>query len=133
MRRHASSLVLLLVLTGCNGAVGSPTMASGKPVHVVPVVGRAHDALAPSVPGCEPWPTTAPATADGWPTYFGCANALNLVRMVADPRELTHPKPSAPADGDRMGQAVDAQRNGKAKPLPVDQIAPIQQRLGLGG
>ena len=123
-------LLGLVLLGGCAGLVNSPDPAIGKPIEVT--AGPA-GSVATRIPGCEGWPSPRPVQGDPWVANFGCANALNLTRMVSDPRELALPKAIAPADGDQSSRAVDALREGRSKPLPVDQIAPIQQRQATGG
>jgi hypothetical protein len=48
---------------------------------------------------------------------FGCANALNLRLMVADPRDLERGAALAPASGDAAFAAAERHRLGEVKPL----------------
>lgn len=47
----------------------------------------------------------------------GCANALNLARMVADPADLLHGRPAGPADGAAAVRAIERYRRGQVTPL----------------
>ncbi|MEQ9123780.1 MAG: CpaD family pilus assembly lipoprotein [Alphaproteobacteria bacterium] len=48
---------------------------------------------------------------------FGCATADNLARMIADPRELSVGRPTAPASGPHAAGAVARYNTDKVKPL----------------
>jgi len=48
---------------------------------------------------------------------FGCATADNLARMVADPRDLSVGRPTAPASGPHAAGAVARYNTDKVKPL----------------
>jgi pilus assembly protein CpaD len=48
---------------------------------------------------------------------FGCANAVNLGLMVADPRDLVEGRDSGHSDGERAAAATRRYREGKELPL----------------
>ena len=46
---------------------------------------------------------------------FGCATARNLGLMVAEPRDLEAGRDPGPADGERLGDAIERYRNDQVK------------------
>jgi outer membrane protein OmpA-like peptidoglycan-associated protein len=72
-------------------------------------------------PGCPDWSQPTAMNAGNLPTSnFGCATSLNLVRMLADPRELVRGAPLGPADGTREAAAVARYRADDVKLLQVE-------------
>lgn len=61
--------------------------------------------------------------ASGLPR-FGCASALNLRLMAADPRDLQRGSPLAPAAGDAALTAVERYRSGQAKSIDGNTTSP---------
>ena len=55
----------------------------------------------------------------GVPLPFGCANALNLRAMIADPADLTHGQPVLPPVGEPAVRAIGRHRDGQPVPLPA--------------
>jgi pilus biogenesis lipoprotein CpaD len=49
----------------------------------------------------------------------GCADVANFGMQIADPRDLAQGRPLGPADGDRLGRAVDGYRTGEREYLPT--------------
>ena len=49
---------------------------------------------------------------------FGCANALNLRAMIADPADLSDAQPVPPPVGEPAVRAIGRHRDGQAVPLP---------------
>lgn len=69
-------------------------------------------------PRCPDW--RKPAKADYGNTQasnFGCADAVNLGMMVADPRDLVEGRSMGGASGDAAAAAVKRYRDGKVMPL----------------
>jgi type IV pilus biogenesis protein CpaD/CtpE len=64
------------------------------------------------IPGCS-----REAAAAGRPLPFGCANALNLAAMVADPDDLRRGATMAPPRGPAATRAVERHRADKVPPL----------------
>ena len=62
---------------------------------------------------CGNWPEDMTKTAQNT-TYenFGCSQQNNLAAMVADPRDLIRPRPTAPSDAMRRSKAFDKYREG---------------------
>ena len=54
--------------------------------------------MAATVPGCPDWRDKDLPSTDGMSSNYGCADAVNLAAMVADPTDLLHGK-SAGANG----------------------------------
>ena len=67
-----------------------------------------------STPNCPDW--TKPGESD-WTnrtsSNLGCANAVNLGLMVADPGDLIRSRPITPGDGQRGAEQVQKYRTGK--------------------
>lgn len=72
-------------------------------------------------PNCPDWSRPSAAnSANVTTSNFGCATAVNLVRMVADPRDLARGQPLGPADGAHAAGAVERYRADEVKPLKVE-------------
>ena len=72
-------------------------------------------------PNCPDWSRPSAAHPANLPTSnLGCATSLNLVRMVADPRDLVRGATLGPADGRRAADAVSRYRADDIKPLNVE-------------
>lgn len=70
------------------------------------------------LPACPDW--SRPLAPDPWNQPFsnlGCANAVNLGLMVADPADLASGRSLGPADGAREAEAVVRYRTDKVKEL----------------
>ena len=77
------------------------------------------------LPPCPDW-TKFPGTnyANTVHSNFGCATAINLGLMVADPADLASGRKIGPADGEYAAAAVERYRKG--------EIKPIQSQLSTG-
>lgn len=84
--------------------------------------GNAAPPGAAGIPGCTPEAARAGAALP-----FGCANALNLEAMLADPAQLETPAPLAPPVGDPAIRAVEQLRRGDAPPPPPTPTAAAPQ------
>lgn len=72
-------------------------------------------------PNCPDWSQPSAAHPANLPTSnFGCATTLNLVRMVADPKDLLHGAPLGAADAAHAADAVRRYRADDIKPLNVE-------------
>jgi pilus assembly protein CpaD len=62
---------------------------------------------------CGNWPEDMTKTAQNT-SYenFGCSQQNNIAAMVADPRDLVRPRPTAPADAMRRSKVFDNYRAG---------------------
>ncbi|PCJ58084.1 MAG: hypothetical protein COA65_08530 [Rhodospirillaceae bacterium] len=67
-------------------------------------------------PDCPDWHQAPPFTNGVWSNY-GCANAVNLGQMIADPRDLVTGRDLGPADGTVAAAAVARYRKGEVKEL----------------
>lgn len=77
------------------------------------------------LPGCPDWSRRPEGDARNLPlSNLGCANAVNLGLMVADPADLARGRDLAPADGTREAEAVARYRTGKVKQLETDVLQP---------
>lgn len=71
-------LAALLPLAGC--AAGERGIVSAHQ----PVV----SAIGTTVPGCPDWSDAKLPMSEGQASNYGCATAVNLAAMIADPRDL---------------------------------------------
>lgn len=72
-------------------------------------------------PNCPDWSRPSAAHPANLPTSnFGCATSINLVRMVADPRDLVRGASLGPNDPARTTDAVSRYRADDIKPLRVE-------------
>jgi pilus assembly protein CpaD len=75
------------------------------------------------LPGCPNWSGDPAFDPLNRPlSNLGCANAVNLGLMVADPRDLGPGTPLGPADGAREAEAIGRYRADKTKPLDPEMI-----------
>lgn len=71
-----------------------------------------------TVPGCPDWSKTPGNSYDNTvSSNFGCANANNLARMVADPADLARGRDPGPADGNYGAVSIQSYRKGETKAL----------------
>jgi pilus biogenesis lipoprotein CpaD len=72
-------------------------------------------------PNCPDWSRPSAAHPANLPTSnLGCATSLNLVRMVADPRDLVRGAPLGPNDQTRTTDAVRRYRDDEIKQIRVE-------------
>jgi pilus assembly protein CpaD len=75
------------------------------------------------LPGCPNWTRDPGFDPLNLPlSNLGCANAVNLGLMVADPTDLATGHPTSPADGAREAEAIVRYRTDKVKQLQADII-----------
>lgn len=75
------------------------------------------------LPGCPDWTRDPGFDPLNLPlSNLGCANAVNLGLMVADPGDLATTLPTSPADGTREAEAIARYRSDKVKELEADII-----------
>lgn len=75
-------------------------------------------------PNCPDWSRPSAWHPENLPTSnLGCATTVNLMRMVADPRDLARGADLAPADGTRAAEAINRYRIDEIKPLQVEAIS----------
>lgn len=89
------------------------------------------------LPECPDW-TASPSLNYGnrTPSNWGCATAVNLGIMIANPRDLIRGEDLAPADAERLSRAIERYRQDKTKPLidsPTSEAAPGAGSGGFGG
>lgn len=64
-----------------------------------------------TVPGCPDWSDYQLQTTEGQASNYGCATALNLAAMIADPQDLLHGRNSTGVgSGETASKAVKAFR-----------------------
>lgn len=81
-----------------------------------------------ALPPCPDWtgnPTRnySNRTSSNW----GCATAVNLGIMIANPRDLIRGEGPGPADGERLARSIERYRNDRTRPLLgeiTSEIAP---------
>ena len=75
------------------------------------------------LPGCPNWSGDPAFDPLNRPlSNLGCANAVNLGLMVADPRDLGPGTPLSPADGVREAEAITRYRTDKVKALDPEMM-----------
>lgn len=75
------------------------------------------------LPGCPNWSRDPGFDPLNLPlSNLGCANALNLGLMIADPGDLVPRRALAPADGTREAEAIVRYRSDKVKQIEADII-----------
>ena len=84
MFRHLRLALPLLPLAVSACAAGERGLVSPHQ----PLVG----ATAAAVPGCPDWKDRAWPASEGQGSNYGCATAMNLAAMIADPADLIHGK-----------------------------------------
>lgn len=84
-------------------------------------------------PGCPDWRKPTNADYTNMPSSnFGCANAMNLAAMVADPRDLVRGEDEGLADGRRAAKAVNEYWAGKQPTLPKEGPNAVPKSIGGG-
>ncbi|RAK60705.1 hypothetical protein DJ021_13250 [Phenylobacterium hankyongense] len=99
----------LLLAIAILAAASSACSASAAPKPAQTAVPAVPDPCADPAPSRVADPLTMPR--------FGCANAINLRLMVADPRDLERGAPLADPSGDGALAAAQRHRLGQVKPL----------------
>lgn len=83
-------------------------------------------------PDCPDWTKRADGdSANRRSSNFGCANAVNLGLMVADPGDLVRGRTAGPADGATAARRYKAYREGGEKKSPA--ITPLVIQSSVGG
>lgn len=85
-----------------------------------------------SVPGCPDFRKPILTDFTNMPSSnFGCANAMNLANMVADPGDLVHPDKLGNADGAREAMVINKYRIGKAPRVAKPDLPDTKEVGGL--
>jgi pilus assembly protein CpaD len=115
---HVAVTVVPLGETMAEAAIGDDSgMARDREVEIV--VTGAEIVL----PGCPVWSRDPGYDPLNLPlSNLGCANAVNLGLMVADPADLATTRATSPADGTREAEAIARYRSDKVKQLQADII-----------
>lgn len=119
--------IALLVL-----ALATAAAADARSGRLFPRKGAVSPTANATVPGASGLPgCTLEAARAGEPLPFGCANALNLEAMLAEPLHLTTPATLAPPVGDHAIRAVERLRTGDAPALPPASTSSAPEGQGL--
>lgn len=81
-----------------------------------------------TLPACPDWSKPAAGAGDFTNTHssnFGCAAAVNLGLMIAQPADLVEPRQVGPTDARVAAAAVNAYRAGKVQLPAAAKIGPI--------
>lgn len=109
------------------GGFGIETPPSGT----VSVIVRRHVV---TLPGCPDWTDRPGMTWNNTVTRnWGCANAVNLGLMVANPADLADPRTPGPIDGEFAVLAIQRYRAGETKPLDPEDVGTIESQQKTGG
>jgi pilus assembly protein CpaD len=97
------AIVALLPLAGC--AAGDRGIVS--PHQPIVSAAGAH------VPNCPDWSDSNLPMSEGQSSNYGCATAVNLAAMIADPNDLIRGRTDAPAGADatKATRAIKAWRD----------------------
>ena len=122
--RRAEAVAEILRAAGVGG-IATVTQALGDPPGLAGE--RRVDVLITSrevvLPGCPDWSREPGFDPNNLPlSNLGCANAVNLGLMVADPGDLATGRPLAPADGSQQAEAIARYRADKVKQLEAEII-----------
>ncbi|MFO1074391.1 MAG: CpaD family pilus assembly lipoprotein [Geminicoccaceae bacterium] len=107
------------------GPAAQVTLADGSGGHDADRLVVRATTFTVALPGCPDW--TRDPTRDGnnlMLSNLGCANAVNLGLMVADPADLWLGRPLGPADGIQQADAVTRYRTDKVRPLAAEDLQP---------
>jgi len=88
-----------------------------------------------TLPGCPDWTSNPTSTRDNIPhSNWGCANAANLGRMLADPADLTRGRRPDAANAELLSKRIRDYQKGETKPLDPEDIGTVekQQKTGSG-
>lgn len=87
-----------------------------------------------TLPGCPDW-TTEPGKSHDNVVHsnWGCANATNLGRMVANPADLANGRQPGAADAELLSKRIQDYRKGETKPLDPEDIGTIEAQQKTGG
>lgn len=114
-RRRMDAVAAALAPVGIKVVRGGPIEGANVAPGELHVVVERHLVIPPA---CPDW--SKPAGED-FTNYagsnFGCATAVNLGLMVADPADLLGGRSLGPADGDVAAQSIERYRLDKTKPL----------------
>jgi pilus biogenesis lipoprotein CpaD len=93
----------------------APDEQVGAPGRSVEIVATTYSVR---LPECPDWTRSPAFDPRNLPlSNLGCANAVNLGLMIADPADLAQGRPLGPADGIREAEAVVRYRTDKVKEL----------------
>jgi pilus assembly protein CpaD len=131
-QRRATAVAEVLRASGIDATLGSS--GGPRPVSAGSLAERSRGMAGGEVevtvrteevvlPGCPNWSREPGYDPGNLPlSNLGCASALNLGLMVADPTDLATRRPLAPADGTQAAEAVVRYRTDKVKPLKVESV-----------
>ena len=87
-----------------------------------------------TVPGCPDWRKTVVTDfSNKESTNLGCANAMNLALMLADPGDLMWGDPLTGADGQREAGVIDRYRAGTQPRVANPDLPSAQSTKSLTG
>ncbi len=117
MRRqiaYTGGALAAVALSGCTIPAPGPPALSRVAVAASPATG---EAIA-SVPGCPDWSRSSREDfSNRVASNFGCADALNFVAQLADPRDALRGRGTGAQDAGVAASAVSRYRAGKVTPL----------------
>jgi pilus assembly protein CpaD len=99
-----------------------PYDASGARAAPLVISYRTYEAVVPNCPDVSAWDFAWTGTNSALPS-FGCATAINLAAMIADPSDLIGEQRMDPADAMRRGIVLTKYRNGEKTSAERNQDA----------
>lgn len=117
--RRRTTLAAFLLLQGV--AVASAPSALTAPADATDRLTVVVRRIEVTLPACPDWTAMPNDTFSNRPeSFFGCANAVNLGMMVAEPVDLARGREPGTADATVAARAIDRYRRGKTKDLIRD-------------
>ena len=87
-----------------------------------------------TLPGCPDWTGRPGVTFNNTPSSnFGCATAINLGLMVADPGDIVAGRHPGLMDGEFIARSIERYRKGETTPLEGDGASTAQTEPTGGG
>jgi pilus assembly protein CpaD len=87
-----------------------------------------------TLPGCPDWTERPGISYANTPTSnFGCANAVNLGLMVADPGDIVAGRHPGLMDGEFVARSIERYRKGETTPLEGDEASTASPEPTDGG
>jgi len=129
MRREALAAFLKMQGIKSNGVVDvDPSPAAGDVVAVDVRRYVVH------LPACPDWSSDPAKNYENAPhSNFGCATAVNLGMMVAEPGDLVRGRAYEPMDGERAAMAIERYRKGTTTSLTPENVGIIEGQQKTDG
>ena len=86
-----------------------------------------------TLPGCPDWSDRPGVNyRNAVHSNWGCATAINLGLMVADPADLRVGRAEGPGDGEYLRLSIERYHKGETKPLAPEDVGKVQESQKAG-